>query len=57
MRLNELRRRGKDVDWLAFLGVVSISLFITNKLMERLPIRACTTIQQYVPRSTPVQPA
>jgi len=22
--------------------------------MERLPIRACTTIQQYVPRSTPV---
>ena len=22
MRLNELRRRGKVVDWLAFLGVV-----------------------------------
>jgi len=30
MRLNELRRRGKVVDWLAFLGVVSISLFLTK---------------------------
>jgi len=29
------------------------SLFIT-RLQERLPIRACTTLQQYVPRSTPV---
>jgi len=30
MRLNELRRKEKVVDWLAFLGVVSILLFLTK---------------------------
>jgi len=33
---------------------VECLLFITIKPIERLPIRACTTIWQYVPRSTPV---
>ena len=31
---------------------VQCLLFITIQLMERIPIRACTNIQQYIPRST-----